>query len=197
MNSSRRNRFLLAICLLPLHSLGQAFLFQADSIRQERGIPGIAYAVFTDDSVLDEGVAGYRKFKSKDNLRINDRFNIGTNASAFTCFIAARLIDHGKISLDTKLLDLYPEFRKKNTSRLSAYHARRIAYQPYQAAVAVRPRRMVAHSRRTRNDHCPQKGFHGIHPAAQTEYGELPYGKDLLFLCGLCGRRIDDGKSNR
>jgi D-alanyl-D-alanine carboxypeptidase len=55
----------------------------------------------------------YRVFKSKDLIEKNDRFNIGTNTAAFTAYIAAKLVEAGKIKWNTKLLVIFPEFSKK------------------------------------------------------------------------------------
>jgi D-alanyl-D-alanine carboxypeptidase len=86
---------------------------EAESIRMVRGVPGMAYAVFSKDSVFEFGVLGYRVFKSKDPIEKNDRFNIGTNTAAFTAYIAARLVDAGKIKWNTPVLRVYPEFAAK------------------------------------------------------------------------------------
>lgn len=85
----------------------------AESIRIVRGVPGMAYAVFSKDSVIEFGVLGYRVFKSKDPIEKNDRFNIGTNTAAFTAYIAAKLVAAGKIKWSTQLLSIFPEFTKK------------------------------------------------------------------------------------
>jgi len=85
----------------------------AESIRIVRGVPGMVYAVFSKDSILDFGVLGYRVFKSKDPIEKNDRFNIGTNTAAFTAYIAAKLVEAGKINWNTQLLSVFPEFSKK------------------------------------------------------------------------------------
>jgi len=85
----------------------------AESIRLVRGVPGMVYAVFSKDSIIDFGVLGYRVFKSKDRIKKNDFFNIGTNTAAFTAYVAARLVNAGKIKWNTKLLAVYPELSKK------------------------------------------------------------------------------------
>ncbi|HCL84174.1 MAG TPA: hypothetical protein DIC22_09375 [Chitinophagaceae bacterium] len=85
----------------------------AESIRVTRGVPGIAYAVFSKDSILVFQVLGYRVFKLKDSIESNDRFNIGTNTAAITAYIAARLVEAGKIKWDTPLLQIFPAFSKK------------------------------------------------------------------------------------
>jgi D-alanyl-D-alanine carboxypeptidase len=92
---------------------GQTIREAAESIREIRGVPGMAYAVFSKDNIIDFQVIGYRVFKKKDSIETNDRFNIGTNTSAITAYIAARLVEAGKIKWTTKLLDIYPEFRSK------------------------------------------------------------------------------------
>lgn len=86
---------------------------EAENIRKIRGVPGLVYAVFSKDSIIDMQVFGYRVFKLKDRIQINDRFNIGTNTAAFTSYIAARLVESGKIKWNTELLKIFPEFSKK------------------------------------------------------------------------------------
>ncbi len=86
---------------------------EAESIREARGVPGMVYAVFSKDSIIEFQTLGYRVFKAKDPIQKNDRFNIGTNSAAFTAFIAAMLVDEGRINWTTPLLKIYPEFSKK------------------------------------------------------------------------------------
>ncbi len=85
----------------------------AESIRTIRGVPGMAYAVFSKDSIIEFQVIGYRVFKSRDLIESNDKFNIGTNTAAFTAYIAAKLVQEGKIKWSTPLLKIYPEFSSK------------------------------------------------------------------------------------
>ena len=86
----------------------------AESIRIVRGVPGMVYAVFSKDSILDFAVLGYRVFKSKDPIEKNDRFNIGTNTAAITAYIAAKLVESGKIKWNTQLLLFFPNSVKKH-----------------------------------------------------------------------------------
>jgi D-alanyl-D-alanine carboxypeptidase len=86
---------------------------EAESIRKIRGVPGMVYAVFSKDSIIEIQSLGYRVFKSKDQVEINDRFNIGTNTAAFTAYIAARLVEEKKINWNTQLLKIFPEFSEK------------------------------------------------------------------------------------
>jgi D-alanyl-D-alanine carboxypeptidase len=90
----------------------RTILEAAESIRLIRGVPGMAYAVFSKDSIIDFAVLGYRVFKSKERIEKYDRFNIGTNTAAFTAYIAARLVDAGYIKWTTPLLKVFPSFSK-------------------------------------------------------------------------------------
>jgi CubicO group peptidase (beta-lactamase class C family) len=91
----------------------RTILEAAESIRIVRGVPGMVYAVFSKDSIIDFQVLGYRVFKRKDTIESYDRFNIGTNTAAITAYIAARLVASGKIKWNTQLLSIFPSFRKK------------------------------------------------------------------------------------
>jgi CubicO group peptidase (beta-lactamase class C family) len=102
------------ISLIPVDGFTQPTLKDsAELIRKIRGAPGLVYAVFTRDSIIDFQVLGYRVFKFKDPIQRNDLFNIGTNTAAFTAYIAAKLVEAKKIKWNTQLLKVFPEFSKK------------------------------------------------------------------------------------
>src|SRR5688572_871937 len=108
-------RTLLVVLLmsLALSSVGQTMVPVADSIRRVRGIPCMGYAVFSADKILDMGVAGFRKYRSRDSARVTDRFYIGTNTFAFTSYIAAKLVETGKIKWTTTYTELFPQNKTK------------------------------------------------------------------------------------
>lgn len=99
--------------ILPPAPVIQTISEASEDIRKSRGVPGIVYAVFSKDSILEIQALGYRIFKFKDRVAIDDPFNIGTNTAAFTAYIAARLVEAKKISWNTPLLKIFPEFKKK------------------------------------------------------------------------------------
>ncbi|HTS44864.1 MAG TPA: serine hydrolase domain-containing protein [Puia sp.] len=103
----------LILIFLPGLCFSQSFIQIADSIRKTRGIPAIAYAVCSSDSIFDAGVCGFKKFATRDSIHMLSRFDIGTNTAAFTSYIAAQMVQKGKIKWNTKLLDVFPEFKKK------------------------------------------------------------------------------------
>ena len=84
----------------------------AESIRIVRGVPGMTYAVFSGDSILEFQVLGFREFKQPARIELKDQFNIGTNTAAFTGYIAAKLVEAKKIKWNTELLSLFPQLRK-------------------------------------------------------------------------------------
>lgn len=105
--------FILIILFHSFRGTSQSLRETADSIRLIRGVPGIAYAVFSGDSILEFQTLGYRVFKFKAAIQESDKFNIGTNTAAFTAYVAAKLVEAGKIKWDTRLQQIFPEFNSK------------------------------------------------------------------------------------
>jgi CubicO group peptidase (beta-lactamase class C family) len=91
----------------------------ADSLRRYRNIPGLVYAVFTTDNMIDSGVSGVRKMRVREPIRWNHRFQIGTTTTAFTSYIAEKLVQEGKISWNTTILRAFPEIDGKT---MKLYH---------------------------------------------------------------------------
>ena len=99
--------FLLAF--FSFHSFSQIFKRTADSLRRYRSVPGLVYAVVTADSIIEMHASGVRKYKTRDSIRISDRFHIGTNTTTFTTYLAARMAEAGKISWSANIIKLLPE----------------------------------------------------------------------------------------
>jgi len=97
----------------------QSFKSAADSIRRYRSVPGLAYAVFTSGSILEIGTSGTRMLKTKDSVRITDRFHLGTSTTLFTAYLAARMQELNKIRWNSSLIEILPEL-KGNSMKL--YH---------------------------------------------------------------------------
>ena len=87
-----------------------AFTRTLREFREEHGIPGIAAAALTSESVLAIGVAGVRKLGGLDSIRLGDRFHIGSNTKAMTGFVAGSLVESGLIGWGTRILDVFPAF---------------------------------------------------------------------------------------
>lgn len=105
--------FVVSFLALSLSTLGQPMVKAADSIRRIRGIPCMGFVVFSADQIIDKGVTGYRKYRTRDSVQITDRFHIGTNTFAFTSYIAAKLVESGKIKWTTTYSELFPQNKSK------------------------------------------------------------------------------------
>ncbi|MCK5856367.1 MAG: serine hydrolase [Bacteroidales bacterium] len=75
-------------------------------------VPGMAIAIVKDDSLVfakGYGVKDIKKKKSK--VDENTLFPIASNTKAFTAAALARLVDQGKLSWETKVVEILPYFR--------------------------------------------------------------------------------------
>lgn len=115
MNKSTIKYLLLLIVLtnLTIGARSQSLVAFADSIRKVYNVPALAYAVVKSDDIPTIGVVGVRRVNTNYTAKITDRFHIGSNTKGITAFIAAQLVNEGKIKWETKFLELFPELRPK------------------------------------------------------------------------------------
>ena len=92
---------------------------EIEHIKKDHRLPAIIVAVFTADSILFIDAEGVRKVKENDQVTINDLFHIGSNTKAMTAFIAARLVEEGKLKWNTRFLEVFPALK---AAALPAYH---------------------------------------------------------------------------
>ena len=114
-----RNIFCIVLLFVACSSIGQSFAKVADSLRKYRSVPGMVYAVFTADKILEIQTSGTRKFKTKDSIQIKDRFHIGTNTALFTSYLAAKMAESGKIHWNTRLIKALPDLQSNS---MKLYH---------------------------------------------------------------------------
>ncbi len=109
-------RLWTTLLLLTLFTVLKAQNMKAfvDSIRKRYQIPELAYAVVSADSIFELQVLGVQRTNTNFQATINDRFHIGSNTKAITCFIAALLVQQGIIKWDTKIFNLFPELKAKS-----------------------------------------------------------------------------------
>ena len=77
-------------------------------------VPGIAVAVVKDDRVIHLKGYGVRSIATGDKMNENTLFAIASNSKAFTSAALGILIDEGRLTWDTKVIDIIPEFRLYN-----------------------------------------------------------------------------------
>ncbi len=74
-------------------------------------VPGIAVAVVKDDQIVHMKGYGISSLATGKPTDENTLFAIASNSKAFTGFALGMLVDEGRLSLDTKVIDIIPEFR--------------------------------------------------------------------------------------
>ena len=102
---------IILFSLALLNTKAQSLYSYADSIRKVYRIPELAYAVVSSDSVFELQTLGVQRINTNYAAKLNDRFHIGSNTKAITSFIAALLVQKGKLNWDTKFLSLFPELK--------------------------------------------------------------------------------------
>ncbi|WP_118193962.1 serine hydrolase [Albibacterium indicum] len=88
---------------------------QIDSIAEKTlatfNVPGIAVAVIKDGEIVHSKGYGVRSIESKKKVDENTLFGVASNTKAFTAASLGILVDQGKITWDTKVTDIIPEFK--------------------------------------------------------------------------------------
>lgn len=81
-------------------------------------MPGLS-AILIDQGKVYLSVKGKRKRGAEAELQLTDHLHLGSNTKAMTGFLAARLVEEGKIKWDTRVLDIFPAWK---TTAKAAYH---------------------------------------------------------------------------
>lgn len=84
-----------------------------EKLRAQAGLPALAAIVIDDERTVAQGVAGVRRIGEDAKAQLGDAFHLGSDTKAFTAFVAARLVDAGTVAWDTKLVDAWPELKKR------------------------------------------------------------------------------------
>ena len=78
-------------------------------------VPGIAVAVVKDDMVIHLKGYGVSSIATGKKMDENTLFGIASNSKAFTSAALGILVDEGKLTWNTKVIDIIPEFRLYNS----------------------------------------------------------------------------------
>ncbi len=88
---------------------------QIDSLVQKTmktfDVPGMAVAVLKDGKIYHKNTYGVRSLKTNAVVNENTLFGVASNTKAFTTAALGQLIDQGKLTWDTKVTDIIPEFK--------------------------------------------------------------------------------------
>jgi len=77
-------------------------------------VPGMAVAVVKDGKVIHAKGYGLRSLNTKEKVTENTLFGIASNSKAFTSAALGMLMDEKKLTWDTKVTDIIPEFKMYN-----------------------------------------------------------------------------------
>ncbi|MEA5004827.1 MAG: serine hydrolase [Rikenellaceae bacterium] len=78
---------------------------------QSFNVPGIAVAVVKDDKIVHMKGYGVSSIVTKEKTDENTLFAIASNSKAFTAAALAILVDEEKITWETRVIDIIPEFK--------------------------------------------------------------------------------------
>lgn len=73
-------------------------------------MPSIVVAYIEPDTTI-YGIYGKVNIDSTISVKLTSKYHLGSNTKAITSFIAFQMIEDGKITLETKFLDLLPELK--------------------------------------------------------------------------------------
>jgi len=79
----------------------------------KHGVPGMAAIVVRRDAVVEDATFGIRRIGFSERIAPSDCFHIGSNTKAMTATLAAILVEKGKLAWDTKLVDVFPEWKNE------------------------------------------------------------------------------------
>ncbi|MCC7479031.1 beta-lactamase family protein [bacterium] len=80
-----------------------------EALRRSR-VPALAVAVIQQDSI-ETAVAGLRRKGGKDPVTSEDLWHLGSNTKAMTATLAGLQVQAGRLSWESRPLDLWPELR--------------------------------------------------------------------------------------
>ncbi len=111
----RKLLFSVVFIFISLAASAQLTNTQIDSLVQKTlktfNVPGIAVAVLKDGKVILSKGYGVRSLDKGGDVNENTLFGIASNTKAFTSAALGKLIDEGKLSWDTKVTNIIPEFK--------------------------------------------------------------------------------------
>ncbi len=136
-------KYTLLFFIFTINSYSQKTNKTLDSLAkitiEKYNIPSLAVSYIKKDTCF-YGVKGNININSKIKTTLKDKYHLGSNTKAITSFIAFKLIENNKISLETKFIDLFPNLKKKVKRKyrkitLSDLLSHNAKIQPYTSGV--------------------------------------------------------------
>lgn len=90
-----------------------------DRVAERHAVAGLVTALVIDGKVVYEGTIGYADAATKQPVTADTVFRLASLSKAFATAITGLLVDDGKLSWDTKLVDVLPYFKLKDMQAAS------------------------------------------------------------------------------
>ena len=90
-----------------------------DRVVERHAVAGLVTAVVIDGKVVYEGTLGYADAVTQQPVTPDTVFRLASLSKAFATAITGLLVDDGKLSWDTKLVDVLPYFKLKDMQAAS------------------------------------------------------------------------------
>lgn len=84
------------------------------SLHKRNAVAGLATAIVVNDKVVFEGTVGYADTATRQPVTPHTVFRLASLSKAFATALTGLLVDEGKLSWNTKLVDVLPYFRLKD-----------------------------------------------------------------------------------
>lgn len=89
-------------------------------LRQQHKLPALAVVVVKDGKICERAATGLRKLGDPTPVTINDKFHIGSCTKSMTATLAAMFIEQGKLRWDTRIAEVFPEWKGKMDKQYEA-----------------------------------------------------------------------------
>ena len=112
--------------------------------RQKYDVPAISVSVMDAKQIHYTVFDGVREYGKNDKITQEDYFHLGSCSKSVLAYIAARMVEEGTISWDTKFFDTYPEMKVNAKNSYAAITledllACRSGIQPYTSGLENYP----------------------------------------------------------
>lgn len=82
----------------------------AEHVQETHDLIGIAVSIYPAYGTADKGAAGLRVKGGDAKVTPDDKWHLGSCTKAMTAMLVADFVQQGKLSLDTTMPDLFPDF---------------------------------------------------------------------------------------
>lgn len=86
-----------------------------NTVARRDAVAGLATAIVIDGKVVFEGSIGYADAATKEPITPETVFRLASLSKAFATTLTGQLVDEGKLSWNTKLVDVLPYFKLKDS----------------------------------------------------------------------------------